>query len=71
MIKITSCPTGGTPKIKRVQRNWTGEFHGQSYTVKDFVFHECPVCGEKVYDREAMRRIEEHSPAFTRAPAAK
>ena len=27
-------------------------------------FHECPACGEKVFDREAMRKIQTHSPAF-------
>ena len=29
-------------------------------------FHECPACGEKVYDREAMRKIEAHYPAFSK-----
>lgn len=29
-------------------------------------FHECPDCGERVFDREAMRRIESRSPAFVK-----
>jgi hypothetical protein len=28
-------------------------------------YYECPACGEQVYDRDAMRKIESYSPAFT------
>jgi YgiT-type zinc finger domain-containing protein len=66
MINITSCPSCGSDKIKRVQRNCTREFQGQTYTVPNLEFHECPDCGEKVYDRQAMRKIEAHSPAFAK-----
>lgn len=71
MIKIIICPSCGSDKIKRVRRNWLGEFQGRPYTVPGLEFHECPDCGEKVYDREAMRKIEAHSPAFARDHAAK
>lgn len=71
MIKITICPSCGSDKIERVQRNWIGEFHGRTYTVPGLEFHECPDCGEKIYDREAMRKIEAYSPAFVRTRAAK
>jgi YgiT-type zinc finger domain-containing protein len=71
MFRITICPTCGSSKIKRVQRNWTGEVQGQTYTVPDLEFYECPNCGEKVYDREAMRKIEAHSPAFAKLPSEK
>jgi YgiT-type zinc finger domain-containing protein len=63
-IKIKRCPTCGSDKIKQVHRNWRGEFHGHAYTVPALGYYECPVCGEKIYDREAMRRIEAVSPAF-------
>jgi YgiT-type zinc finger domain-containing protein len=63
MLRITTCPTCGSNKIKKARRNWSGEFQGQCYTVPSLEFYECPVCGEKVYDRQAMRKIEEHSPA--------
>jgi len=43
-----------------------GEFRGQPYTVPDLEFYECPDCGERIYDREAMRKIEAYSPAFVR-----
>ena len=68
-LHITICPSCGSPKIKRVRRNWRGQFRGRSYTVPSLEFYECPVCGEKVYDRQAMQRIEEYSPAFAEAHA--
>lgn len=71
MVKITICPSCGSSRIKGVRQNWTGEFQGQSYTVPNLEFYECGDCGEKIYDREAMRKIEAHSPAFTHAHAEK
>ena len=69
MIEITTCPSCGSKRIRRVRRNWTGTCNGQSYTVRNLRFHECPDCGERVYSPEAMRRIEAGSPAFAK-PAA-
>ncbi|TLY19030.1 MAG: YgiT-type zinc finger protein [Nitrospirae bacterium] len=66
-VKITTCPTCGSRKIKRVRRTWTGEYRGLTYKVPALEYHECPACGEKVYDRKAMKRIEAHSPAFPKA----
>ncbi|HMF20339.1 MAG TPA: YgiT-type zinc finger protein [Gemmataceae bacterium] len=68
MMKITVCPNCGSNKIKQVRKTWTGKFKGKSYKVPNLEFHECPVCGEKIYDREAMRKIEACSPAFAKAP---
>ena len=64
MKKIATCPSCGSGKIKKVKKNWKGEFQGQKYTVPGLEYHECSHCGEKVYDREAMRKIENHSPAL-------
>jgi YgiT-type zinc finger domain-containing protein len=47
-----------------VRRDWTGEFQGRTYHVEGLELHECPACGEQVFDREAMRGIEAQSPAF-------
>lgn len=66
-LNITTCPSCGGKRIKRVRGNWTGKFKGQKYTVPNLEYYECPDCGEKVYDREAMRAIESHSPAFKHA----
>lgn len=64
MIKITICPSCRGNKIEKVQRNWTGKYKGKTYTVPNLEYYECPDCGEKVYDRQAMRKIEANSPAF-------
>jgi YgiT-type zinc finger domain-containing protein len=69
MLNITTCPSCGSESIRRVRRTWRGEVQGQRYSVPGLEFYECPDCGEKVYDREAMRRIEAHSPAFQKAHA--
>lgn len=66
MMTISSCPTCGSGKIRKVKRNWKGNFQGESYVVPALEFHECPNCGEEVYDREAMRKIEAYSPAYAK-----
>ena len=66
MIKITICPSCGKSNIKKVRKNWTGNFQGQVYTVPSLQFYECPDCGERIYDREVMHRIEAASPAFSK-----
>ena len=66
MIKITICPTCGSDKIKKVRRNWTGKAQGKTYTVPNLEYYECPDCHEKVYDREAMRKMQAYSPAYSK-----
>ncbi len=70
LLKITNCPSCGSGNIRKVRRNWTGTYDGEEYVVPKLAFYECPRCGERVYDRLAMRRIEAQSPAF-RNPADK
>ncbi len=69
MLKITTCPSCGSRKIRKIRRDWTGSFKGKRYTVPNLRYYECPECGEKVYDRDAIRDIEAHSPAFERVHA--
>jgi YgiT-type zinc finger domain-containing protein len=57
--KTTTCPTCGGKKIRLVTRDWISNARGQTYTVPGLTYYECPGCGEKIYDKEAMRRIEE------------
>ena len=64
MLKITVCPECGGGEIKKVRQDWIGEYRGQKHVVPDLEYRECEDCGEKIYDREAMRKIEAHSPAF-------
>lgn len=70
MLTITKCPTCGSNKIKKVRRKWTGQLHGQTYSEPRLEFYEYPACGEKVYDREAMKKIEAHSSALVKARAS-
>ena len=63
-LKITQCPTCGSGRIKKVRRNWRDSYRGQTYVVPNLEFFECHDCGERLYDREAMRKIEAHSPAY-------
>ncbi|MGD0949147.1 MAG: type II toxin-antitoxin system MqsA family antitoxin [Candidatus Binatia bacterium] len=69
-IQITKCPTCGSRRIKKVRRNWKGSYRGHSYVVPTLEFYECPDCGEEIYDRDAMRKIEAHSPAYAKPRAA-
>jgi predicted RNA-binding Zn-ribbon protein involved in translation (DUF1610 family) len=62
---IDECPTCGSKKIRKVKKNWTGEVHGKKYDVPSLEYYECPVCHEKVYEREAMGRIQEKSPSLS------
>ena len=71
LIKIGRCPTCGSSRIKWVRRNWTRSFQGKPYTIPNLEFYECPDCGERIYDRDAMRKIEAHSPAYSQSPAQK
>ena len=66
-IIITVCPSCGSNKIKRVRRNWTGKFKRKTYMVPDLTYYECADCGERVYNRQAMQKIEDHSPAFAKS----
>ena len=70
-LRIKTCPTCGSGKIKKVRKDWKGEYRGKKYTVPSLSFYECPDCGERVYDREAMHRIEEKSPALSKLYAKK
>lgn len=65
-LEIKTCPTCGSGGIKKVKKVWRGEYQGKAYSVPSLSFYECPDCGEKVYDRDAMHRIEEKSPALRR-----
>jgi hypothetical protein len=54
-----------------VRQKWTGQYKGHPYAVENLEFYECPDCQEKVYDREAMRKIEANSPAFAKVATRK
>jgi len=69
-LRITRCPTCDSPRIKRVRKTVRRTYHGQRYVVPNLEFEECPNCGERLYDRDALRKIEAHSPAYPKPKAA-
>ena len=66
-MEIKICPSCGSRRIAKLCRDWDGDFEGKRYVVRDLEYYECPACGEQVFDREAMRKIEARSPAFAQA----
>ncbi len=63
-LLIKTCPTCGSDTIELVVKDITRKYKGQTYTVPAIAFYECSNCGEKVYDRAAIQKIESHSPAY-------
>lgn len=68
-FQITICPTCGNNQIQHVVRDVTRRHKGQVYIVPAVAFYECPNCGEKVYDRAAIQKIEAYSPAYRKIEA--
>ena len=63
MLNISVCPVCGG-KVNKIRENWIGEYQGQKYIVPDLEYYECEDCAERIYDRDAMRKIEACSPAI-------
>lgn len=68
-FSVSMCPTCGSPAIRKVSGSWSGNYKGKTYTVKSLDYYACPNCDEKVYPPEAMRRIQQASPAYRKAAA--
>ena len=69
-LKITRCPTCDSTRIRRVRKSVRRTWKERAYVVPNLEFEECPECGERLFDREAMRKIETYSPAFAKQRAA-
>jgi hypothetical protein len=65
-LAISTCPSCGSSTIRRVKRKWTGKYRGEPYMVAGLEYFACLNCQEKIYPPEAMRRIQESSPAFAK-----
>jgi len=63
-VIIKKCPSCGSNKINKVCRDWKSTIPGKKYTISSLEFYECPECGDELYDREAMRKIEAVSPTY-------
>ena len=60
MLMIRTCPTCGSKRIRLVRRAITENFAGETYRVPSVPIHECPDCGERLYGREAMHKLESY-----------
>jgi len=69
-LEVSECPTCGSTRIKKLRRNWRDTYRGKAYVVPNLEFWECPDCGERLYDRDALRKIEAHSPAYPKPKSA-
>lgn len=67
MLDIRTCPTCGSKRIKRVRRGVARTVGGEKYVVPGVEFHECPDCGEKLYGRQAMQKLESFRPKIKAA----
>jgi YgiT-type zinc finger domain-containing protein len=67
MLKIIECPTCGSDTISKVRKNLRREWKGTPYVVPNLCFWECPACGERLFDHDAMRTIDAHRPSRTTA----
>ena len=61
---IKKCPSCGSNNIQKVCKDWNSTSSGKKYSVKSLEYYECSNCGEELYDREAMRKIEAKSPVL-------
>jgi len=62
MLDMRTCPTCGSTRLKRVRRGVRRTVGGEKYIVPAVEFHECPDCGEKLYSRQAMQKVESFRP---------
>ena len=61
---LKHCPTCGSSRIRHRKKDWHGTYKNEEYTVEDLEYDECADCGEQVFDRDAVRHMQEVSPAF-------
>jgi len=56
---IRRCPTWGSRRIHRQKVTISATGRGKTAAVPDLELAVCPDCGEKLFDLEASRRMEE------------
>ena len=59
-MSIRHCPTCGSDRIRRQTVTVTASIRRKKVRVPDLELEVCPDCGEKLFDLEASRRMEEH-----------
>lgn len=71
-MPIKTCPTCGHQRIQRKRTTLTLTLQDRTFEIPDLELEICPDCGEKLFDLEASRRVEEvvYGKRRTRRPAA-
>lgn len=70
-LSISTCPSCGSSAIRKIKGKWSGNFRGKKFTVAALEYFDCPNCHEKVYPPQALRRIQESSPAYAKSRAVR
>ena len=55
---ISACPACWSTAIRAVQKDWSERYADKRYVVRNLRYFHCTQCGEKLYDPNAMRRIQ-------------
>ena len=66
-FSISTCPSCGSSAIRKIRGKWSGSFRGKTFIVSMLEYFACPNCRDKVYPPQAMRRIQESSPAYAKS----
>ena len=61
MLNIKTCPTCGSKRIRKVRKTVHTSRTGRDIAVPAVTFYECPNCGEKLYDHQAMQKLEAYA----------
>jgi YgiT-type zinc finger domain-containing protein len=69
-MAIRRCPTCGSRRIRRQIMTIKATVRGKTATVPGLELEVCPDCGEKLFDLEASRRMEERFLARRRGRSA-
>ena len=67
MLKLKTCPTCGSRRVRQVREDVTFNIRGRRHIVRDLQFIRCDACGEKLFDLEASRKIDASILTPTRA----
>lgn len=53
-IVVTTCPSCGSKRIRRVRRDVESRRHDEVFVARGIEVEECPDCGEQLFSPEAL-----------------
>jgi YgiT-type zinc finger domain-containing protein len=66
--KAKTCPTCESTEIRTIRSDYPATVRGRQVVIPDLERQECPVCGEVLFDRAAMKKIQSYWPETKLAP---